>query len=171
MKRWAAGFAALAAIAAVGLAQAQTTAPTTPEMPIYSNALAPGWSNWSWADVQLSIEIADPAERPISIRADGWEALYFQHAPFSTAGYSNLHFFAHGGARGGQVLQMQALNPAGEALPNTYQRVTLTANEWTEVSIPLSTMGAENQTVSGFWIQNGSGETVGRFLVNEVSLR
>lgn len=157
--------------AALAMAVSAPSAAQVAPMPIYQNDLAPGWNNWSWANVELGITIADPAERPISVRAEGWQALYFQHAPFSTAGYSTLSFFAHGGARGGQVIQVMAVDAAGEALPNTYQRVTLTANEWTQVDMPLSAIGAENTTVSGFWIQNGSADPTPRFLVNEVVLR
>lgn len=165
---------ALAACAMLGVAHAQTEtmqAPATPTLLIYEDELSPGWSNWSWAEVELSFAISDPEERPIAVRADGWEALYLQHAPFSTAGYRAIAFYAHGGARGGQRLHVQAIDANGAALPNQYVPVTLAANAWTEVVMPLDAIGAADQTVSGFWIQNGTGETAARFFVNMIVLR
>lgn len=164
--------AAVMILAAPAFAQEQPAAQTeTRSMPIYSNALAPGWNNWSWANVTLGAQIADPAERPIRVEAQGWQALYLQHAPFNTGGYSTFSFWANGASRGGQVLQIMAIDPAGQVFPDRVVRVTLPAREWMEVNVPLAELGASNREVSGFWIQNGSPDPTPPFFVNEISLR
>ena len=162
---------------ALGFAQTATTtaAPAdaqTQTMPIYDNTMSPGWDNWSWAQVTLSAPIGDPSETPIKVdSAGGWQALYFHHAPFATAGYTMLSFFIHGGAHGGQTLSVMAVDASGHPFGDHFYRVTPTAQNWTEVDVPLTALGAENQTVTGFWIQNGTADAAPRYYVNQVVLR
>ena len=184
-KRRALGFglgALLVAALAPPMAEAQQATTTaaaaapaaaqTQVMPIYDNTLAPGWDNWSWAQVALSVAIGDPTETPIKVDSSGgWQALYLHHAPFTTAGYTTLSFFIHGGSHGGQTLQVMALDAQGHPFGNLAYRVTPTAQAWSEVDVPLSALGAQSQTVSGFWIQNGTADPAARYYVNEIVLR
>ncbi|MEJ0058752.1 MAG: hypothetical protein WDM79_03810 [Terricaulis sp.] len=142
----------------------------SPPISIYDDALAPGWNNWSWAEVEIGATISDPEERPISVRAQGWQALYLQHAAFSTTGYSELTFFIHGGAAGGQTISVIAVDARGEPIDRFF-RVVPEANAWTEVHVPLSEIGASDTSITGFFIQNGTPEPTRRFLVNEIALR
>ncbi|MES1198817.1 MAG: hypothetical protein ABUS48_02440 [Pseudomonadota bacterium] len=171
---------AVALAAPAAMAQSTTTATSaaapanaqTQPMPIYNNTLAPGWDNWSWAQVTLSFTIGDPSETPIKVETPaGWQALYLHHAPFGTAGYSMLSFFIHGGAHGGQTLSVIAVDAQGHPFGDHFFRVTPTAQAWTEVDVPLSELGAQNQTVSGFWIQDGTAQPTTRYYVNQIVLR
>lgn len=155
---------------ALGAAQSTTTPPQTQAMQIYGNTLAPGWNNWSWATVQLSFQISDPTETPIKVQAGPYQALYFQHAPFNTHGYTTFTFFVHGGAHGGQQLQVIALDAEGHAIPNTAAHITAVANDWTGANVSLADLNAVDKDVSGFWIQNATDQDANRFYVNYVSL-
>jgi hypothetical protein len=140
---------------------------TTP-LAIYGDRLAPGWDNWSWAEVTLGVR-ASGDERPIQIDADAWEALYLHHEPFSTAGYTNFSFWINGG-QGGQTLSVVALDAAGEALSTGPFRFVPLANAWRRVEVPLSEIGAADTIVSGFLIQNATAASAPTFFVNEIGL-
>lgn len=42
---------------------------------------------------------------------------------------------------------------------------------WTQVEVPLETLGANDTRVSGLWIQNPTGETLPTFYVADVGLQ
>ena len=61
------------------------TPPTPPPpvngMSIYGDALVNGWNNWSWASVNTaSTATVHTGSTAIAVDADGFEALYLQHA-------------------------------------------------------------------------------------------
>ena len=45
----------------------------------------------------------------IAVTADAFEALYLQHAALPTGAFESLKFWIHGGATGGQTLNVVAL--------------------------------------------------------------
>ncbi|RYE01929.1 MAG: hypothetical protein EOP61_09855, partial [Sphingomonadales bacterium] len=63
---------------------APAVAPVDPVLAnIYTNALGEGWQNWSFATVELSVDVGS-ARKPIKVSADGYKALYLHHAAFNT---------------------------------------------------------------------------------------
>ncbi len=137
---------------------------------VYEDSLQNGWENWSWATVDLSATApVHGGTRAISVTASGWEALYLHCPAQDTSGYTNLAFWLHGGTGGGQSLQVQATlgnDPqAAVVLPS------LVANTWTEMIIPLSSLGVANQTgFDGFWIQIRTAASVPTFYVDDITL-
>ncbi len=77
--------------------------------------------------------------------AEGFEALYLQHNALPTDAYESLKFWIHGGATGGQTLNVEALrrvmprNPRSSIGP-------LAAGAWQEFVIPLAQLGVANVT-------------------------
>src|SRR2546423_6416568 len=136
---------------------------------VYSDQLDNGWQDWSWATRNLANgSPAHTGTRSISISMAPWQGFYLHHDAFSTAGYTKLHFWVNGGAQGGQMVQVQAtLNgKGGAAVP-----ITIPANAWTAVSIPLTTLGvANNPSFDGFWIQDITGGTQSPFFVDDITL-
>jgi hypothetical protein len=139
---------------------------------IYDDALAPGWENWSWA-------ATDPAHTgtvhtgstSIAVTATAWSAAYLRSAaaPVDTQGLLNVTFWVHGGATGGQRLQVVAVvnDVAQPAIPIA----ALAPDAWQRVSIPLSALGAESRNdVNGFWIQEGAGQDSPTFYIDDVVL-
>lgn len=171
---------ALAFLAATGAA-AQAQAPATPpaaaaqpaipagSMPIYGMALADGWSNWSWGKTTLSLELNGSARRPIKSEAGPWQAVYLHHEPFSTAPYRGLHFLIQGAAPGGQQIAVMA-TIGGKPVPDKVKSLKLAAGGWTEVRVPLSTIGAANATIDGIWFQNASADPAPPVYVTEIYL-
>jgi hypothetical protein len=96
------------------LASAQTPAPA----PIYSDALADGWENWSW-DTQANFSAASPvktgAHSTKVTYTGGWGGLYLHNPGVSLSGYTHLQFWIHGGTAGDQSLQIYAEDSSGRA--------------------------------------------------------
>lgn len=139
-------------------------------MPVYGTALGEGWSNWSWAKTSLSLELNGSARRPIKAEAGPWQAVYLHHDPMPTAPYRALHFLIQGAAPGGHQIAVMA-TIGGKPVPDKVKSLKLAAGGWMEVRVPLSTLGAANATIDGFWFQNASPEAApAPFYVTEVYL-
>jgi alpha-L-arabinofuranosidase len=150
------------------------TPPTPPPpvngMAIYQESLVNGWNNWSWASVNTgSTATVHTGSSAIAVDADAFEALYLQHAALPTDGFESLKFWIHGGATGGQTLNVVALR-SGTGQPPV--RIgPLTAGEWQEFVIPLAQLGVANVAdLDGLWLQENGGVTQPRFFVDDVHL-
>ena len=141
------------------------------DLPIYTDSLLNGWQNWSWAVVNLNNPTpVHSGTASASVTADAWEAIDLHHDAFDPSAYSDLVFWMHGGAAGGQLLQVQALR-YGVAQP-AVALAALPANKWQQFVIPLATLGVASQPdFDGFWIQDRSAQTRPAFFVDDVSLK
>jgi alpha-N-arabinofuranosidase len=144
----------------------------TTDLTIYDEALASGWQNWSWATVDTaSTANARSGSVSIAVTASAWSALYLRSAdaPLDTHGYLNFTFWVHGGATGGQTLQVVAVV---NDTPQPGVRITApAAGAWQKVTVPLSSLGADERAdVNGFWVQQGSGVDEPTFYVDTVVL-
>ncbi len=137
---------------------------------IYADALQNGWDNWSWAQVNLNN--ANPAHggtASASVNAAAYQAFYLHHATFSTSNFTSLSFWIHGGANGGQLLQVQATSGGNAQTAVNLQ--PLTANSWQQITIQLSALGLNSSSaMDGFWIQDRSGEAQATFYVDDIVL-
>src|SRR5256885_696176 len=138
---------------------------------IYDDALQNGWQNWSWASVSLSnTNPVHAGTQSISVTAGAWQALYFEHAAFDPASFTNLTFWIHGGSSGGQQLQVQAVS-GGSAVASGQSLAPLAANSWQQINIPISALVPSGQsTIDGFWLQDRSGTAQPVFYVDDISL-
>jgi hypothetical protein len=141
---------------------------TAPEKIIYDTALAGDWQNWSWAKTTLSAELGGSARRPIKVEAGPWQALYLHHEPMSAAGWTRLTFLIQGSAAGGEVRVFALVD--GKIASDGYL-VKLGNSGWTQVEIPLVTLGVEGKLMNGIWLQNASGNDLPKFFVTEIRLK
>ncbi len=154
----------LCCLALPSVARAQT------DQSVYTDALVNGWQNWSWATVNLSNTTpVQSGTDSISVSAGPYQALYLHQTAFDSTPYAALVFWINGGSAGGQLLQVQA------TLDGTAQTVVtlpaLAANSWQQVTIPLSSLGVQNQPdMDGFWIQDRSGTTQPTFFVDTITI-
>ncbi len=137
---------------------------------MYTGALVNGWQDWSWATVNFSntTPLQSGTTHSISVSAGGYQALYLHQTAFVSSLYTNLVFWIDGGPTGGQLLQVQAtLNGVAQT---AVAIGPLAASTWQQVTIPLSSLGVQNQpNLDGFWIQNPSGAAQPTFYVDTVS--
>ncbi|HMQ33715.1 MAG TPA: hypothetical protein PKD53_23485, partial [Chloroflexaceae bacterium] len=151
-------------------------APTPPsasgaETMIYADALAPGWQNWSWgSSINLnSGTVVREGTRAIQVtHLAPWAALRL-HAerPLLTAGHKTLRFWLHGGATGGQALQLYV--ETGIAMSLQVRLPAPEANRWTLVEVPLARLGSPAQ-ITDLAIQEAGGATGRPFFVDQLSL-
>lgn len=137
----------------------------------YTDALVNGWQNWSWATVNLAnTSPVQSGTDSIAVSAGPYQALYLHQTSFDSTLYTSLTFWINGGASGGQLLQVQAtLNGAAQTIVTL---PALAANSWQQVTIPLSSLGVQNQPdLDGFWIQDRSGTTQPTFYVDTISIK
>ncbi len=138
---------------------------------IYQDSLADGWQNWSWATVNTAS--ASPVRRgtsAISVTEDGWAALFLRRPEMqSTAGYSAVAFWIHGGQSGGQSLQVVGLRNGNAQVVKPIPSPL--AGQWTRVVIPLSQLALVNVwDFDGLLIQNSSGSAISTFYVDDIAL-
>src|SRR5689334_17962071 len=70
---------------------------------IYTDHLANGFQDWSWAARNLSNTApVHTGADSISVNASAWQALSFWHQDLNAPAYTNLTFWANGGTAGGQ---------------------------------------------------------------------
>jgi hypothetical protein len=114
------------------------------ELPVYADALATGWQNWSWG---ITPNFTNPApihngNASIAVAyTTGWSGLQLGHAaPLDLTGIDTLRFWIHGGSAGGQSIQVSVCNPSESCVPaNTVIRPQ--ANVWTQANVPLTGLG------------------------------
>jgi alpha-L-arabinofuranosidase len=137
---------------------------------VYTDSIQNGWESWGWASLNYANSTpVHSGTKSVSISATAWQAMYLHHAAFDTSSYTKLRFWIHGGTQGGQRLQVQAL------LSGTAQQAValpaLTANAWTLVEIPLSSLGVQSKpNMDGFWVQDVSGIMQPTFYIDDVQM-
>ena len=141
------------------------------DQPIFADDLLNGWQNWSWAQVKVGdTAVAQAGTRSVKVTiAEPWQALYLQHPAMSSAPYASLGFWIHGGATGGQRLNVHGLRGGKSA--GSVRLDPLTANAWKQIVIPLSSLGVAGVTdFDGFWLIDVTGAAQPAFHVDEVRL-
>ena len=113
------------------------------DLMIYEDALASGWEDWSWnttlaADATLKVTGASS----LAVTYQGaWAGLSFRTSPaIDTAGYSAIRFSIYGRPGSGPLsLFTQTTDGGGDS---SRFLLTPTPNAWTEVDVPLATLGS-----------------------------
>src|SRR5690242_12457702 len=176
--------AAAALLLVPAAAMAQTTpapAPAAdPVATIYDKALGAGWQNWSWAKTELSVDIGTP-RMPIKVEAEGYQALYLHHEPFSAAPYRAISMLIQsvGGEAEVRVLAFANGKPIpdgakvgadGKPLPKM-KIIKVVPGGWTKVMVPFEELGITKTTMlDGFGVQNNKGEPAPHLYVADIML-
>lgn len=137
---------------------------------IYTDRLVSGFQDWSWATRSLTnTSPVHSGGQSIQVTATVGQAIQFRHSDFSTAPFTNLTFWAHGGKNGGQRLGVSAV-VGGQTLA-AVTLPSLVANTWSQITLPLGSLKAAQTTnFEGVVIQLlGSGST-GGFYLDDISL-
>jgi hypothetical protein len=163
------------AVLALLLTTAGTAALGAQALPIYDDALAAGWEDWSWAahDLDNPAPVAS-GTASISFEPDGWEGL-FLHSTGPLGGGARPGPPPRRGAGGagallisihlgGTTIGQTALAPfvAGGAVP---------AGSWAEAVVPFAALGADPTTSwDGLILQAGTAGNQPAVYVDEVDL-
>lgn len=138
---------------------------------IYADSVGVGWENWSWPTPSVADEFStSPVQSgtySLSVTVSAWDALSLHHSELDMSLYGSLSFWIHGGASGGQVLQVVTQygsnTSPGHVLP------ALTASQWQFYDIPLTTLGvATVADLHRLTFQLTSGGSAGTFYLDDI---
>lgn len=139
------------------------------DLPLYTDALASGWQDWSWSNTSnyANTSPVHGGTNSIAVTLGGWGGLQLGYSGslLDVSTYNTLRFWIHGGMSGGQPIQVWicTANPCN----GMNQMVTPQANAWTQVEIALSNLPSK-QMFSIQWINNsGSNQPV--FYLDDMS--
>lgn len=174
-------FAPAAAMAqATPAPAAAPAAAADPIATVYDKALGTGWENWSWAKTELSANTGS-ARMPIKVEAQGYQALYLHHAPFSAAPYRGISMLiqAVGGdaevrviaiANGKPIPDGAKIGADGQPEPKM-KIIKVVPGGWTKILVPLGELGIGKGTmIDGFWVQNNKSEPAPHLYVADIML-
>ncbi len=143
---------------------------------LYDEGLTAGWANWSWdSTVDVNGTPAYNSARAIQWRIDAaWGGLYLhtdQAVP--AAGDTTLHF-ALRPSQDNARLAVVLFGPTNQILgsPRRLSEVggDPAANTWTVYDIPLGSLGAAGQQITGVALQDFSGAPQALIAVDDVKL-
>ncbi|MEI6077290.1 MAG: hypothetical protein WCS94_17045 [Verrucomicrobiota bacterium] len=138
------------------------------DMLVFSDRLHNGWGDWGWVPhYGTNNPVHGGTNSMCIVPSGGWQAWYLAHDPINTATYTNITFWLHGGAAGGQSVGINITGPAS----NPRVGFTAQANTWQKIVVPLSSLGAANITnLTGIQIWSNTGSTQAVFLVDDITL-
>ncbi len=146
-------------------------ASAAPAVTIYGDALAADWASWSWG-ASINFDGTSPVRvgtRAINVTYQAWGGLSLRKGTAqTTTGYTALRFWVHGGTGAAKSLsvttQTSDTSGVGPAVV-----VSAPANTWTEITVPLSSLGSP-ATIKRFNIQENSGATQPTITFDEIRL-
>jgi hypothetical protein len=149
---------------------ASETAPP-PSSLVFDDTLQNSWQNWSWATVNLTnTNPVHGGTMSASVHeVNAYDGFYVHHANLDSSLYKTLSFWINGGATGGQQLQVYATaSGVGQV---SYSLPTLPANIWTQVTIPLSSLGMlARGDFDGFFIQSRVNAPQATYYVDDLTV-
>ena len=140
---------------------------------IYSDTLAAAYYNYSWSST-CNFNDASPVKvgtKSLSITyASGWAALYLQKASGtqSHTGFTAYSFWAHGGS--GAARQCQFFTRSSSGAESKHVTVSIPANTWTHITIPLSSLG-NPADANAIMLQESSGRAQAEFNIDQLELK
>jgi hypothetical protein len=140
---------------------------------IYSDQLNNGFDNWSWGTNNNFANTSPVHSGNDSIRfgSEPWAAISVHHADFNPAPYTNLTFWANGGATGGQVVQVYIEYNNVTTNGPSYPLPQFPTNSWRQFTVPLSALGVTGPTnVSRITFQLTSSGTSAPFYLDDINL-
>jgi alpha-L-arabinofuranosidase len=155
------------------LMRVQTGSAQTNFFSIYSDRVDNGFQNWSWGTNNnfANTSPVHSGNDSIAFSSETWAAISFWHSDFNPEIYTNLNFWANGGAAGGQVIQIYVQYNNSGSSTATFQLAPLPANSWRQFSIPFSALGLTGVTnFSRINFQLTPSGTSGAFFMDDVNL-
>jgi hypothetical protein len=140
---------------------------------IFSDQLDNGFQNWSWGTNNnfANTSPVHSGKYSIAFASEPWAAISFWHADFNPGGYTNLTFWANGGATGGQIVQVYVQYNNVTLTGPTYPLPAFPANAWQQYIVPLSALGMSGITnIDRISFQITASGSSAPFYLDDVSL-
>lgn len=123
---------------------------------VYEDALAPGWSDWSWdTTTAASTDQVKSGDSSLAVTHNvGWAGLSLRTgAPLNGADYKEIRFWIYGSPGASTLRLSTQAADSGEQSDN--YTFTPTVGQWTEIVTPLSTLGSPTQ-IARINLMNGT---------------
>ena len=138
---------------------------------IYTDRFHDNWGDsWSYTLRFPATDMPHSGANSMAIAPGGqWQAWWLKTwTNVSTIPFAELSFWAHGGSTSGQTIGILGeLGGSSSGLPTVW--ITVPANQWQQVTVPLSTLGIANaDNLTGFRI--GNGFTTGTRFIDDMRL-
>ncbi len=143
---------------------------------VYTDSLQTGWEDWGWATRNYANTTpVHSGSDSISVTAGAWQGLQIYHPDMDSTPYASISFWLHGGASGGQHLQVYGLvhlgTTNGFSLSQRYSLASPPAGTWQQYSVPLSAIGVAGlANFNGFVIQDSVGAAEPTFYADDIAL-
>jgi hypothetical protein len=137
---------------------------------VFADALAGGWSNWSWgtqASFASATQVHAGAAAIAVTYTQAWAGLYLHVEPaLDGSQYETLRFWIRSTGAGAQLRVALAVAGGDFGPPHD---VTAAADVWTEVAVPVAALGSP-ATITGIVWQDTTGGAQPTFHLDEVAL-
>lgn len=153
-----------------GMLRCAIDVPAQTNLFIYTDHIVNGFQDWSWTghNITNTTPVHSGSNSIGVTNAAVGGGISFHQNNFDTSIYSNLTFWADGGATGGQTLQVYVSLDTNDQ-PPVVLSPTLPANAWRQYTIPLSSLNAGNKTnLARITIQFAGG--TGTFYLDDIQL-
>jgi hypothetical protein len=161
-----------------------TPTPAAADRYLYHDCqLEPGWQDWSYNTPTR--DLCSAQERytgaySIQVALGAWGGLSLYHPDFHTGPWEAVSFAVHGGATGGQRLQVY-LHGAGGSMapelppvrisdPRYIEGGQVSAGRWKRVIFPLADLQGADTTISRVTIQAAAAGPIPTFYVDDIYL-
>ncbi len=166
---------ALAAISTgLLIGRAAHAAPQTPQADVivYQDALAAGWSNWSWNTTVNFANTSPVRSGTNSIAVDytaGWAGLSLRtDTPLDASVYPTLTFWVHGGSGAHKLLRVFIQETDSGPAGSTFD-ITATVGVWTPITITVAQLGNPSQ-IARINVTDRTGSDQAVFYVDDIRL-
>ncbi|MDR3577630.1 MAG: glycoside hydrolase family 44 protein [Anaerolineaceae bacterium] len=141
--------------------QASRSSDLTPDVPVFTDALASDWQDWSWS-ATIKFSNTNPVHTgsdSLAVTYTGiWGGLYLHTAsPLVTADYTTLSFWVHGGTSGGQSVSVKLAGVNGVFSDGI--AIQPVKGVWSQVNLPISSFTNTGSEITGLVWQDSSGNT------------
>jgi peptidoglycan/xylan/chitin deacetylase (PgdA/CDA1 family) len=159
----------------IRLLRSNTPPPPTSPFALYTDALASGFQDWSWAQRNLDQRgIVHSGTSAIAFEPDDYAGLFFHtDAGVDLSRYQSIELWVHGGTSGGQIARL-LLHDGSQALGEIRLDGALghpiRPGTWERIAVPLSALGVTSGTLRDFYIQGQSGGDQGTLYVDDIRL-
>lgn len=132
---------------------------------VYTDALAPGFQDWSWGDVDFANTApVHGGSHSVRFTAGAWQGLTIHsEEDFEFKEFTGLRFWVHGGTSGGQALRLE-VSFDGEAVIAgdlaDFVSGGVAAGEWREAWVPFHPAADVNALFNGvtLWAAYGTAQ-------------
>jgi len=180
VQRYMLGNGPVSSAPTTGSTKGPTTAPTSAplasgSLTIYADGLQSTWQDWSWS---TSYTLADTqfvrtGSKSIRFELVSYQGVYLHTtSSFVLSSYSNFVFYVNGGtsAKSAGLASVKIYSTSGTTIGNSVDIPAAPANQWVQVSIPISSFGVSASTqVTGFVFQSNVASTAGTLWIDDIA--